>query len=338
MPTPTVFTFAVGDADPLGVLSSTLPVAEGAGQVRIVPEAIAALAAEPPRTPPQALAGDALHCGFLPPRRRLNYLLVLEALNFCFWDDAPRWEVLWEGRRHDGYWALAAALRRAVVRDALPVWDAHWMAELDLAGARHLLRGEGRPVPMEEMRLANLREAGRVLLRDWAGEFANLVASAGGDAPRLAQAIAAAFPSFRDEARWRGRSVRFLKRAQICVADLARLMAGDPLGRLEGVEHLTAFADYKVPQVLRARGVLELTAALAARVDRQEELPAGSEEEVELRAATIWACEWLVRALRRAGGGDAAGITAAEVDGLLWAAGQDKAGLPPYHRTRTVFY
>ena len=31
-------------------------------------------------------------------------------------------------------------------------------------------------------------------------------------------------------------------------------------------------------------------------------------------------------------------ITAAQVDGLLWAAGQDKTGLPPYHRTRTVYY
>jgi hypothetical protein len=132
--------------------------------------------------------------------------------------------------------------------------------------------------------------------------------------------------------------VRFLKRAQICAADLARLLPGDPQGRLRGLERLTAFADYKVPQALRREGILVYGAALAERLERREELAAGSAEEVEIRAATVWACAWIARAVAPLRPPGAPGIGAAEVDGWLWLAGQDPTGLQPYHRTRTVYY
>jgi Queuosine salvage protein len=332
------FRFDPPDPDAMGVLSSTAPVAAGAAHVRIDVDAVQRFARAHAGRPAPAPAEDALHCAFLPPRRWLNYLLALEALNFSFWDDEPRWRVAYRGARHDGYWALAAALHRAIVEDALPVWDAHWLAALEAPALARLLRGEGRPPPLMEARLAHLREAGQALLERWQGQFANLVAAAGGDAPALVLAIVAELPSFRDEARWQGRPVRFYKRAQICAADLTRLqrrVAAQPLG---GLGRLTAFADYKVPQVLRKEGVLLLSEALAARLERGEELPAGGAEEVELRAATIWAVEWIVRALDAAAPAGAPPALAADVDYLLWAAGQDKTGLRPYHRTRTVYY
>lgn len=337
------FCFDPPPVDPLGVLTSTAPVAEGAVHVRIdaaaVERFVAAQGGRGLGRETSPLAEDTLHCRFPPPRRRLNYLLVLEALNFSFWDAEPRWRVRYRGGLHDGYWALAGALHRAVAEDALPVWDAHWLAHLEPATLTHLLRGEGHPPPLMEARLAHLREAGAVLLARWGGQFARLVASAQGDAVALVHAIVAELPSFRDEAQWGGRVVRLYKRAQICVADLARLFPDDSLGHLRGLERLTAFADYKVPQVLRKEGVLVLAPALAQRVDQGAELAPGSPEEVELRAATIWAVEWIVQALmQRPAAEGARPVTPADVDYLLWCAGQDKTGLLPYHRTRSVYY
>ena len=336
------FDFDPPAQDPVGVLTSTAPVLRGARHVGLdaaaLARAVPALGAAPP-----AAAEDSLHCAFLPPRRLLNYLLLLEALNFCFWDDEPRWRVAYRGGRHDGYWALAAALHRAVREDAVPVWDAHWMADATRARMAALLRGEGREIPMLDQRTEAVREAGRVLLARWRGQFAHAVEEARGNAPALVHSIAAEFPSFRDEARWTDPAsgalltVRFLKRAQIFASDLARLLPDHPLGQLDGLEHLSAFADYKVPQVLRRLGILVLAPPLAARVDRKEELPAGSAEEVEIRAATVWGCEWIVRALDAARR-DGVRRTAATVDYRLWLAGQEKAGLPPYHRTRTIYY
>ena len=332
------FNFQLEREDPIGVLSTTAPIAEGASAVTIDAEAVERFARAHGGRQPPLLQEDSLHCTDLPSERFLNYLLVLEALNFCFWDEPPRWQVNYRGARHDGYWALAAALHRAIHEDGLPLWDAGFLAALEAEPLARLLRGEGRPPTLLAARLANLREVGQVLGERWEGRFANLVAACEGEAARLVERIVAEFPSFRDEAQWQGRSVRFYKRAQICVADLARLLLDHRLGRVAGLEALTAFADYKVPQVLRAEGILRLASGVAARVDRGEHLPAGGQEEVELRAATIWGCEWIVRALRKLGSRGGPAPTAAGVDFLLWSAGQGNPGLPPYHRTRTIFY
>jgi hypothetical protein len=230
---------------------------------------------------------------------------------------------------------LAAALHRGLHEDGTPLWDARWMAGLDRHGLDYLLRGEGRPPPLMAERLTHVRQAGDVLLRRWDGEFANLIEVCHGDAVQLALGFAAEFPSFRDEALWNGQRVKFYKRAQIGAADLSRLLPHDRLGRLHGLARLTAFADYKVPQVMRREGLLLLSPALAQRIGAREPLAPGGEEEVAIRAATIWGCEWLARALSGERGRP---IPPMDVDYALWCAGQDKSGLPPYHLTRTVYY
>ena len=332
------FDFICHRDDPLAVLSSTGPVAGSAVQVRIDARAAKAFARAHAGAAAPVHSEDGLHCTFLPPRQFCNYLLALEALNFCFWDAEPRWRVNYMGARHDGYWALAAALHRAVTVDRQPLWDARYLAQLTVEQTAHLLRGEGRPPPLLDKRAAHLREVGRVLVARWDGQFANIVEAGGRDAPSLVQHITGEFDSFRDEAQWRGRPVRFYKRAQICAADLARMLTGDGLGRLARLETLTAFADYKVPQVMRKEGILVLASELAGRIDRGEELAPGSEEELELRAATIWGCEWIARALAAGTSAEESAPSAADVDYLLWSAGQGRKGLPPYHRTRTIYY
>jgi hypothetical protein len=100
------------------------------------------------------------------------------------------------------------------------------------------------------------------------------------------------------------------------------------------LDDLTIFADYKLPQILRQYGILEYDTVLASRVDAQELIPAGSEEEVEIRASTVWACELLRRAMQRHGHK----MNAMEIDARLWLLAQDAGDMRPYHRTRTPFY
>src|SRR5207237_1375190 len=79
--------------------------------------------------------------------------------------------------------------------------------------------------------------------------------------------VATRFASFRDMARYEGQAVHFLKRAQILVSDLFGAYGGRGLGRFHDLSVLTAFADYKVPQVLRAEGLIVYDDALAATMD-----------------------------------------------------------------------
>src|SRR5687767_8609978 len=63
--------------------------------------------------------------------RSANWLLALDAVNFSFWaeDPADRWEIEYEGERLDGYWALAASMKRAI-EDGTNLWDAKVLAGL----------------------------------------------------------------------------------------------------------------------------------------------------------------------------------------------------------------
>ena len=333
-----MFSFSPPPNDPLGVLTSTVRVMTDTDWVTLSPDAVQTFASAHANDPEPVHEEDRLHCADLPPEQFYNYLLVLEALNFCFWDDEPRWRVVYQGQPHDGYWALVAALHRGIYEEGFPLWDAEFLACISEELVAHILRGEARPVPLLPNRVEHLQEAGRVLLQNWQGQFLNLVASCSGDAAELARKISAEFSSFQDVASWRGEPVHLLKRAQICVADLVRMRGDIPGGPLKNMEQLTAFADYKVPQVMRKIGVLIPNEALAKRIDDGEELLPGCEEEVALRAGTIWGCEWIARAITHIRAGSREPATAAEVDYLLWSAGQDKTGLKPYHRTRTNFY
>ena len=69
------------------------------------------------------------------------------------------------------------------------------------------------------------------------------------------------------------------------------------------------------------------------RIDNQELLKQGSDEEVEIRAATIWACELLRRAMQRQG----YSMNAADIDSKLWFLSQNTERMRPYHRVYTQF-
>ena len=325
--------------DHLGALTTTAPVIREAQHVRLDVAAIAALAARWANAPWPAAdeAFGALHFAD-GTERTANWVLLLDALNFCFWADVgrARWRVAWRGETLDGYNALAAALTQAVA-DGRPLWDARYLATLDAATLRDILRpADGCPeIPLFAERLANAREVGATLLARYDGQFAQAVAVVRGDAVALALLLARDFPSFADVASWRGRRIVFLKRAQICVADLHALFKGRGIGALSGLADLTAFADYKLPQLLRRFGALVYAPELAALVDGYTQLSPGAEGEVEIRAATIWAVELLRRALAAHG----VEQTASAIDYRLWA--ESQTHLPderPYHRTRTMYY
>jgi hypothetical protein len=325
--------------DRLGVLAGTALVARGARRVRIQRAAVETLAARwaDAEWPAASATLSALHQPGAP-KNAPNWVLLLDALNFCFWGapDGPRWRVTWREATYDGYNALAAALSRAV-EEGVPVSDADWLAELDAATLASILRPDAGcpPIPLFAERLNNAREAGRVLRDRYEGLLANVVEDASYGAVALALAIESDFPSFADVAEWRGAPVPLLKRAQILVADLRAITGGVGAGAIRNMDRLTAFADYKLPQRLRALGALVYDTELAQTVDNYTLIPAGSEPEVEIRAATVWAVEALRRAL------DARGVsrTAAEIDERIWVESQTR--LPderPYHRTRTIYY
>ncbi len=324
--------------DRLGVLSSCRFVAGHAADVLINQAKVADTAGQiidqnieiPPWDPYFHFSDDTA--------RTLYYVLVLDALNFCFWGlpGQKRWCITYEGREYNGYWALALVLKDAFLHE-VPLWEPRYLASIGEDELHAILHrnGNGVTIPLFHQRRNHLNEVGEVLLRDYGGDYCAYVKAFNGDAVAFVNAVVRDFSSFRDEARYENRLVRFYKRAQILVSDTAATCHGKDRGSFKNLDDLTAFADYKIPQVLRRLGILVYSERLARLVDSRVILEPGSSEEVEIRASTVCAIDSLRRELEKNG----RKCRAVEVDWLLWQMGQEPSPADlPYHLTRTVYY
>lgn len=259
-----------------------------------------------------------------------QYVFVLDALNWCFWPT--------EGLEYDN---LATALKKVLETDSAAFSGAR-LSSLTLPQLLAWFPLHSLPEPEE--RLLRLHELGSALEAHFGGLAENMVKTAGGSAVRLVSLVLQHLPGFRDATIYNGRLVHFYKRAQILVGDVWAAYGKQQAGVgasssspycFSDIGELTMFADYRVPQLLRHFGVLEYDEKLSATVDGRLELPCGSPEEIEIRAATVIAVEQLRETLLERG----VSLLTIEVDWLLWQMGEEsKERIRPHHRTRTIFY
>lgn len=136
------------------------------------------------------------------------------------------------------------------------------------------------------------------------------------------------FPGFRDISFYKGTEVKLLKRAQILASDLY----GAEAWVFNDMEELTMFPDYQVPQVLNSKDVLVYSGELQRMIDNKEEILKDSDIEIEIRAATVVACDLIANQL---------GVPAYKADWLIWQVGEHEKKLnllKNHHRTITPFY
>jgi hypothetical protein len=220
------------------------------------------------------------------------------------------------------------------VADRGPI-TARWLRTVDVSACNEIFDQPDTEPAQELMGLfaGALRDLG-TFIADFDDSFVTFVRSADHSAARIVEQLDR-MPCFHDVATYRGLPVPLYKRAQITAYDLAQTFAGGELGRFDDLHRLTMFADNLVPHVLRVDGVLRFSEDLVARIDRVDDIAAGSEPEIEIRAVALHAVELLQRAVTALG----APMTSGAIDSVLWnrgAGAQYKA--IPRHRTRTVFY
>jgi hypothetical protein len=320
----------------LSVLSSCLAVVKDSKHVLIDTQAISNLVDDSLYREISPLPlGPAPYHFFDSPAATAEWLFLLDTVNHCFWPDvgSPPWTVHYKDAALSGYWALAASLKRAM-EEGFAIHRATTLANLDSKTLAHIFRGKGK-IPLFEERLQNLRQAGEILLDRFQGSFVHVLEEASASAVELTDLLAKEFSSFNDTAAYGGKKVYFYKRAQLLVHDLHCTFSGQSWGNFIDLEHLTAFADYKLPQVLRHLGILHYKPRLADLIQNLVHIPAGSPEEVEIRAAPICAVELLRQELIKGG----FRVNTPQLDNWLWYLGQeDTYRALPYHRTRTIFY
>lgn len=247
------------------------------------------------------------------------YILTLDAINF----GSGYFPHLRRRDRRSGYFHVARALKERWEQGPLGPAE---LARITDADCRALFDqpADGPAGELMALFAAALNAFGKHLVERHGGDFGRLLAAAGGSAERLA-GLLADVPFFDDVHDHRGLRVPLYKRAQIAGADLHLALGG-----FHDLERLTIFADNLVPHVLHLDGVLAFDTLLADRIEREELIGSGSEEEVEMRACAVHAVE-LIRA--------ETGRTAMELDHQLWNRGQGPGyKARPRPRCRTVYY
>ncbi|MFA5878227.1 MAG: queuosine salvage family protein [Candidatus Staskawiczbacteria bacterium] len=263
---------------------------------------------------------------------KLHFLFIFNSLSFSYWGE-PKWTVHYKDMQYDGAWGLIVALDKAI-KNGTKLLDFKFCSKISLDEFKRILEANVE-IPLLKERWKILHEIGENMANKYGGRVRNLINEANNDAPKLLDLILQNFSSFQDTAVYKGKEVYFQKRAQLFVADVFQIFDGEGFGMLNKVDTITACADYKLPQVLRKLGVFEYEPSLSEKIDGKIELIHNSPEEVEIRANTIWAVEFIKEEVKK----HSPDIMSFEINDHLWLATQEKfPDDKPYHRTRTTAY
>lgn len=277
--------------------------------------------------------------------RAANWIFVIDTLNFCFW--TPGCDTKYQVQGQTGYFALCAAISRAL-DEGIDITNPSLYSEISEEKLQHILRGDDPTTkcPLLRERVECLHEVGKKLLEKYNGKFDNCVLKAKNSSMLLLDLIVSEFSCFRDEAEFAGKRVGIYKRAQILVGDIWACYRGEGLGHFDDIQKITMFADYRVPQVLVHYGAMEYSSELLQILNTGILLKNGSEQEVEIRGASIYVVECLKDAVLKELKEKHPDIPTSKVnsillDHFLWDYRRKHAAeleYIPFHKTLSVYY
>lgn len=259
---------------------------------------------------------------------KLHFLFVFNSISFSYWG-VPKWNIEYNGENFDGTWGMIACIGKAV-ENKKKILNANYLKKISKKDLAEILEGNIE-IPLFSERLNILMEIGSKLETDFKGDFTNIKRESKEDALEMLDLILKHFPSFNDFSLYKGKKIYFNKRAQLLIADIYQMFSKE----MKNIDKITACADYKLPMVLRKLGILEYSKELGKKVDNKIEILKDSKEEVEIRANTIWAVEFIKQELQK----KIPKINSIHINDHLWLLGQIKNSKDkPYHLTRTTAY
>ncbi|KAL4445457.1 hypothetical protein ABPG74_004531 [Tetrahymena malaccensis] len=260
---------------------------------------------------------------FKSPESIVDYIFVLDTLNFCFWPCEVEFE----------YDDLAAGVKSIIIENPELLKPKNIInIERDFVKQK-IFKGIEFPLLDERVRL--LKEIGVRTLEYFDGEFVNVVKRANHSAVKMLDLLSSFYNNFQDVAIYRGEQICFYKRSQIMIGDLYGAFKGKDYGRFDDIEEVTTFPDYRVPQILNHYDVIQYSEELTNIIESKIEIPHGGEYEVEIRAATVHSVEELKKYLKEQG----KSLHSIEVDWILWQKGEEaRKNIKNHHRVLSIFY
>ena len=265
--------------------------------------------------------------------------LFVAALNFAFtdFDSSVKFACDYQGRTWSDSEAMFARIHEAI-NAGTDLTSGGFLATVTRQDLAQVFAGNIE-LPMLDERVEILNEIGVTLVDHYDGAFHNFVHScapamyAGGDG--LMERLVTEFTRFNDVSDYHGHKVEFHKLPQLALWSMHRALHRTGEWALTDIDDMTAFADYIVPVSLRLMGMIEYTPQLEARIVAGDMIERDSDEEIEIRAHTLYATALLTDAINEIRPADQQ-VVVPQIDFRLWNAYH--ATFWPHHLTRTVMY
>lgn len=277
----------------------------------------------------------------------IDFFMIANALNFAYKEFKPggqKFTATVHDKEFRGSLGLWACLNQAYEKGQ-PILDGDYLANLSREDAENIFRGNIE-IPMLDERVQILNKIGAHLTKFYDGHFHNFVEKYKthlfDEGEGLVERLVKEFPSYEDtyphNADDKDGFAIFWKRAQLTVGMLRGRLGEGYFPEAE-IPQLTVYADYQLPRVLRGLGILEYSRSLAEKVDNEIPIFAGSKEELEIRASTIWAAQDLVGDINfYRDDASLSPITNVHMDAHLFLQGRKMKNLKPHHLCETTAY
>lgn len=250
----------------------------------------------------------------------INFLFIYHAIgDYCFWGE-PKWEIQTDIGTMDGSYAIMYLI--------LNKYKERSNFEMSYEEFEVLLRGNVA-IPLLEDRYRNLVKMNEFLCNS-GKTFYELIKELNTD-EELFEFIVCNLDYYEDVSNYNGKKIYFYKRAQLLTSDILHVREKEEKIEVD-YSHLVGCADYKIPQVMRCYGMLELCDSLSQKVDSKVELEEGSSEEIEIRANTLKVIDYIYEKLDKK-------YFRMDINDFIWLLGQNKSQMTKlYHRTLTKHY
>lgn len=208
----------------------------------------------------------------------INFLIIFESIDYSFWGQ-PKWMINTEDGVKDGSDGLLYVMLKYVKKTRNTDFG-----NISLNEFKEMLKGN-IDIPLLEERYKTVVNISKIINERMKGNFYEFIKNVTSDI-QLFDIIISNFDSFRDEREYDDKIVYFYKLAQLLTSDILHIRE-----KLEKVKvdysNLIGCADYKIPQVLRALGIVEYNDELSNIIDSKQHIEISSKYEVEIRASQI---------------------------------------------------
>lgn len=252
----------------------------------------------------------------------INFMLLFDSIDYCFWGE-PKWTVETTEGSKDGSDALLYTLLNYV-----KTLDKIDFTTISFEEFSNILKGNV-DIPFLRERYDTVVSICNIVNKKMNGNFYNYIKKINNDI-ELFDIIISNFDDFCDERVYDGKKIYFYKLAQLLTSDILHIKE-----LINGIKvdysHLVGCADYKIPQTLRALGILEFKEELSEIVDNKKLIKENSIYEVEIRSNMITVINYINSKL-----GNSCCI---DVNDYLFVSSRDVKNIAkPYHLCRNRNY